>query len=105
MLAESEVGSVCFHYFTGGPGVATDAIDAGHFFSFNRRMLKGRQSNLLNIVPRDRVLVESDGPFLTKAPITATKDAYELIAERWGASLSETIETIAQNFKACRTAA
>jgi TatD DNase family protein len=104
ILAESEFGPVCFHYFTSGPGVATEAIDAGHFLSFNRRMLKGRQSDLFNIVPRDRVLIESDGPFLTKAPITAMKDTYELIAERWGASLSETIETIAQNFKACRTA-
>ncbi len=103
MLAETGVGPVCFHYFTGGQSVATDAIDAGHFFSFNQRMLKGRQSALFDTVPRDRVLVESDGPFLTKAPTTATKDAYSLIAERWELSLSEVVEIIAQNFKACRT--
>ena len=103
MLAETTVGSVCFHYFTGGQSVATAAIDAGHFFSFNRRMLKGRQSALLEVVPRDRVLVESDGPFLTKVPVTATRDTYSLIADRWGLSLPETVEIISQNFKACRT--
>lgn len=104
MLTEKEIGSVCFHFFTAGPGTAIDAIDAGHFFSFNRRMLKGRHSDLLDAVPRDRVLVESDGPFLTKAPVTATKDAYSLIAEHWSIPLSETVEIITQNFKACRTA-
>jgi TatD DNase family protein len=103
MLAETAVGSVCFHYFTGGQSAASDAINAGHFFSFNRRMLKGRQSALLEVVPKDRVLVESDGPFLTKVPITATKDAYSLIAERWDLSLPKTIKIISQNFKACRT--
>jgi TatD DNase family protein len=104
MLAEKGVGSVCFHYFTGGRAVVTDAIDAGHFFSVNRRMLKGRHSAFLDFVPRDRVLVESDGPFLTNAPITAMNDTYALIAERWRMSLSETVEIIVQNFDACRTA-
>lgn len=103
VLAESGVGSVCLHYFTGGQSVAADAIDNGHFFSFNTRMLNGRHAVLLGSVPRDRVLVESDGPFFAKAPTTATKDVYSLIAERWELSLSETVEIISQNFKACRT--
>ena len=104
MLTEKKIGSVCFHYFTAGPTAAIHAVAAGHFFSFNRRMLKGRHSNLLDVVPRNRVLVESDGPFLTKAPITAIQDAYSLIAEHWKVPLSETVEIIAQNFMACRTA-
>ncbi|GAA5484094.1 TatD family hydrolase [Haloferula sargassicola] len=103
MLADAGVGSICFHYFTGSQSVATAAIDAGHFFSFNRRMLMGRQSALLETIPRDRVLVESDGPFLTKVPINATKDTYSLIADRWCLSVPETVAIISQNFKACRT--
>ncbi len=104
MLAKNKVGPICFHYFTAGPVVAAEGIEAGHFFSFNRRMLNGKHKALLDIIPRNRVLVESDAPFLTKNPITATKNTYALIAEHWKIPLSDVVKTIAQNFTSCRTA-
>ena len=101
---EYNTGPVCFHYFTGGHEVASEAVNCGHYFSFNRRMLKGKHKALLDIIPRDRVLVESDAPFLSKAPISATKEAYLIIGEYWETSLSETERTISRNFQNCRTA-
>ena len=66
-------------------------------------MLNSKHKDLLGVIPKDRVLVESDGPFLTTSPITATKDAYIKIAEYWDVSLSEAEATIARNFANCRT--
>ena len=103
IITEKKVGPVCFHYFTAGLVVAAMAVESGHFFSFNRRMLNGKHKDLLGVIPKDRVLVESDGPFLTTSPVTATKYAYAKIAKYWDVSLSEAEETIARNFANCRT--
>ncbi len=103
IMNEKKVGPVCFHYFTSGLVVAAMAVESGHYFSFNRRMLNGKHKGLLDVIPRDRVLVESDGPFLTTSPVAATKDAYKQIAEYWDVSLSEAEATIGRNFANCRT--
>lgn len=104
ILDTHKTGAVCFHYFTGGPVLAATAVKGGHFFSFNQRMLDGKHKALLDTIPRERVLVESDGPFLSKSPIAATETAYSKIAETWNLSLADTVRTISKNFSNCRTA-
>lgn len=99
-----ETGPVCFHYFTDGQSVASEAVNGGHYFSFNRRMLNGKHRALLDIIPRNRVLVESDAPFLSKAPISAAKATYSMIAEHWDIPFPEAVRTISRNFINCRTA-
>ena len=103
LLEDHKVGPVCFHYFTAGISAAKDAISSGHYLSFNRRMLKGKHKELFAVVPMDRVLVESDGPFLTKSPVTAIKETYEMISAHWELPLEQVISVIAKNFSRCRT--
>lgn len=103
ILKDKKVGPVCFHYFTAGPDVASTVSKAGHYFSFNRRMLKSKHRGLLGIIPKNRVLVESDSPFLTTSPITATRETYLKIAEYWDTPLTEAKAIIANNFANCRT--
>jgi TatD DNase family protein len=104
MLSESRVAPVCFHYFTGAPSLANEVLEAGHYVSFNLRMLTGRHKSLLGVVPTDRVLIESDGPFLTKSPYLAVADAYSIVAKHWEITLSEAERLISRNFSRCRTA-
>jgi len=62
-LADAGVRAV-LHWYTGPLGVADDALAAGMFFSVNPAMLssaKGRA--LLARLPRERVLLETDGPY------------------------------------------
>jgi len=103
ILDQHMVKPVCFHYFTDGLNVASVAVKAGHYFSFNHRMLNGVHKGLLDIIPQNRVLVESDAPFLSQSPISDLKKIYSMIAEYWNLSLFETINLIAQNFINCRT--
>lgn len=103
MLSDAGVAPVCFHYFTGGPMLAQEVIQAGHYFSFNHRMLNGRHKTLLNIVPQEKVLVESDSPFLSPPLVLAVYDSYLAIARQWGRSLQQTQEQISANFESCRT--
>ncbi len=66
----ADVGGV-FHCFTGDAWLAKDALDLGFFLSFsgvitfqNATMLR----DILRWVPMDRLLVETDCPYLTPVP-------------------------------------
>jgi TatD DNase family protein len=60
-----------FHCFTGGPTEARRALDLGTYLSFSG-IVSFRNANDLRaaaaIVPEDRLLVETDSPFLTPEP-------------------------------------
>ena len=105
VLDEYSVSPVCFHYFIGGPHAAEELVTKGHYFSINHRMLRTKHRNLLDVVPRDRILVESDGPFLTKRPLAMIEHVYDDLGELWHTGKCETEELIALNFIRCRTTA
>lgn len=57
-------GQVILHWFNGNISDLKKAIDNGYFFSINMNMLRtanGRK--IINKLPLERILVESDGPF------------------------------------------
>lgn len=52
------------HWFTGSGSIAERALAAGLYFSINPSMLRTKAGGrLLALLPRDRVLTETDGPF------------------------------------------
>lgn len=65
MVGDSYPGTVILHWFTGSLGVLEKALQYGLLFSVNPAMLssdKGR--SLVAKVPFDRLLTETDGPFV-----------------------------------------
>ena len=60
-------GAVVLHWFTGSAAEARRGVELGCYFSMNERMLaspSGRR--VLDRVPCDRVLTETDGPFVER---------------------------------------
>jgi TatD DNase family protein len=58
-------GHVVLHWFTGSQSEARRAVDLGCYFSVNSEMLKGpRHRALVEQLPVDRILTETDGPFV-----------------------------------------
>jgi len=58
-------GRVVLHWFTGSPSEAKRAIDLGCYFSVNSEMLKGpRHRALVEQLPIESILTETDGPFV-----------------------------------------
>lgn len=56
---------VVFHWYSGAMKCLEDAIQAGHFFSINPAMIRSAKGrDVISRVPRDRILTESDGPFV-----------------------------------------
>jgi TatD DNase family protein len=62
---------VVFHCFTGGPDEARRALDLGAYISFSGIATFPSAADVraaARLVPRDRVLVETDAPYLAPVP-------------------------------------
>jgi TatD DNase family protein len=103
ILDEYNVGPVCFHYFIGGLPAAEKLASKGHYFSINHRMILNKHRSIIDAVPRQRILVESDGPFLTKRPLAMTNQVYDELSKVWHIDKFETEELVSHNFSKCRT--
>jgi len=61
----SDRGRVVLHWFTGSAGEARRAVDLGCYFSVNPEMLRNERGRILVArLPVDRLLTETDGPFI-----------------------------------------
>lgn len=59
-----ERGKIVLHWFTGTKSEAKRAMELGCFFSINARMLDNeRHAPMVQVIPLDRMLTETDGPF------------------------------------------
>lgn len=58
-------GRVVLHWFTGTPAEARRAVTFGCYFSINSEMLRSpRHRQLVATLPTERLLTETDGPFV-----------------------------------------
>ncbi|KRC58735.1 deoxyribonuclease [Agromyces sp. Root81] len=96
-----------FHCFSGGEELARLAADEGWYLSFAGNVTFKNAENLreaLRVAPRDRILVETDAPYLTPVPLRGRPNAPYLVphtvrfmAEVLGAELDEFCEQLAAN--------
>ena len=96
-----------FHCFSGGDEMARVAADRGYWLSFAGNVTFKNAQNLrdaLAVTPRERILVETDAPFLTPAPFRGRPNAPYLIpvtvrfiAEELGMPLDELCAQLAAN--------
>ena len=57
-------GKAVLHWFTGSKSEAKKAIELGCYFSVNFNMLNSaRGQEIISMLPADRILTETDGPF------------------------------------------
>jgi len=90
-------GKVILHWFSGSNKEAEKAIGNGYYFSFNSSMVKSKRGQALTrLIPRNRVLTETDGPFvrLKNRPVepSLTPEIVSSLAE----ILSENVEDVRQ---------
>lgn len=71
-----------FHCFSGDAAMAHIAADRGYWLSFAGNVTFKNAQNLrdaLAVTPRDRILVETDAPFLTPIPLRGRPNAPYLV--------------------------
>lgn len=96
-----------FHCFSGDADMARIAADRGYWLSFAGNVTFKNAQNLrdaLAVIPRERILVETDAPFLTPTPHRGRPNAPYLIpvtlrfmAAELGMELDELCAQIARN--------
>ncbi|MGY1552210.1 TatD family hydrolase [Microbacterium sp. A588] len=72
-----------FHCFSGDDAMAKICADAGYYLSFAGNLTFKNAQNLrdaLKVTPIDRILIETDAPFLTPVPLRGRPNAPYLIA-------------------------
>lgn len=95
---------VILHWFSGTTKDLTHAIDSGFYFSVNGAMVQSKAGRLLiDNMPRDRFLTETDGPFTQDGGVPATpetvKDTVLKLSGLWSCSPHDAQTTILENFK------
>lgn len=70
ILRSEKVKDGVMHCFSGGPEIARAAIDLGLYISFAGPVTYGgsKFGEILKIVPKDRLLIETDCPYLSPVP-------------------------------------
>ncbi|PRB01949.1 TatD family hydrolase [Microbacterium sp. MYb64] len=71
-----------FHCFSGDEAMARICADAGYYLSFAGNVTFKNAQNLrdaLAVTPRERILIETDAPFLTPVPLRGRPNAPYLI--------------------------
>jgi TatD DNase family protein len=92
------------HWFSGSSKSLKAALEAGCWFSINTAMIRSEKGrSLVGQIPYDRVLLESDGPFLevNRSPVRPVNLhlVIEELSSVWGVDTEETAATIHSNFK------
>jgi TatD DNase family protein len=95
---------VVFHWYSGALKNMGAAIERGHFFSINPAMLLSKKGQaLIERIPSERMLTESDGPFIKVRNRTIIPADIQLVedglASIWGRPASEVRTVVAQNFR------
>lgn len=100
-LADAGLPAV-LHWYTGPLNLVDDALQAGAYFSINIAMTRSRKfPSLLQAIPRDRVLLETDGPYAKDRGQPARPDGLsEIVAAlscSWGTDVTETTAIVQTN--------
>jgi TatD DNase family protein len=95
---------VILHWFSGTKKDLDRAISSGFFFSVNSAMLHSEAGRALVLqMPRERVLTETDGPFVQDgagpATPTTVKASVRGLAELWELSAGDVQAAILDNFR------
>lgn len=89
-----------FHCFSSDAAYAQRVLDSGFHISFtgNVTFKKSRLDPVLSLVPDDRLLIETDAPFMTPVPWRGKRNEPSYIpriAQRFAAARHQTVEHIA----------
>lgn len=108
MIGHDFPGTVILHWFSGPSSALDRAVTHGYYFSVNSAMLAseaGRRS--VSVLPRSRVLTETDGPFTAAHGRPARpgdiSDVIAGLAQLWNLDSTRTADQVYNNFKVALT--
>lgn len=101
LLSDSGLLAI-LHWYSGPLSLVDDALQAGLYFSINIAMIRSQKfPGLLRAVPRERLLLETDGPYAKDRGHPAQPDQLQSVAlalaHAWGTDLDESMRVLIAN--------
>ncbi|NRY64187.1 Qat anti-phage system TatD family nuclease QatD [Clostridium beijerinckii] len=98
-------GTVIMHWFTGNEIELNKSIDNGYYFSINEKMINTEKKKMLiKNIPIDKLLIESDAPFIEKNRVYSVDFIDNIITELANMYKLEKVHMIEQLKKNFRSA-
>lgn len=97
-------GKVILHWFSGNNAELEQAAEYGMYFSVNAAMVRSNKGrSIIQRMPLERVLTESDGPFVSinnrPANPASVNQTLNGLADIWGIAAEEARERVITNFR------
>lgn len=75
LLCEYEIENVIFHWYSGPVDLIPTIVEQGYYFSVNEAMCLSKNGRaIIERIPRDRILTETDAPYNERTNIRAVLD-------------------------------
>jgi len=102
LLAEFDIGPVIFHWYSGPLTVLDQVVEKGHYFSINSAMINSNNGQrVATRIPRDHLLTETDGPFVTleKRPAIPADVSlvHEFLSQHWQEPTAHVADRLSHN--------
>lgn len=97
-------GKIIMHWFSGSCRILKEALEMGCYFSINQQMLLSKNGRgILDALPMDRILIESDAPFSKgmeeSYSLFFVDKIYDYLSKEKAASKREISQLIKNNFR------
>jgi TatD DNase family protein len=104
VIGKDYPGKIILHWYSGSIRELKRALNYGFYFSVNSAMVKSKRGrNLISKIPRDRLLTETDGPFIRISGELANprhvSQVLEGLGEIWSIGFDEARGQVLGNFR------
>ena len=98
LLREYEIQDVVFHWYSGPAELIPEILSRGYYFSINEAMTLSKNGRaIIERIPRERMLTESDAPYNEKSDIRKVLIALGIVESEVHANFKRLIERVYLN--------
>lgn len=104
LLEEHGIKKAVFHWYTGSLRDLNAVLAAGHYISVNIAMVGSERGlKLISNIPQERILTETDGPYLTigrrQIRVAEVGPVLDILGQMWGVDRERAEEITISNFR------
>lgn len=99
LLVNYKIEKAIFHWYCGKITTLKTILNYGYYFSINESMCKSKKGQvIISKIPKNRILVETDAPFIKNVLPYNNNFVYDYLSEYWDIPIIDVYKIIYKNF-------
>ena len=99
LLVKYKINKVIFHWYSGKISTLKQILEKNYYFSINAAMCKSKKGqNIILKLPRDKILIETDAPFIKDVLPYNNNFVYQHLSNIWNIKSTDVKIKILNNF-------